>query len=203
MIFAIKNGRLQVKALFQIAFEHFSTPTGQNICPLFLTDINVIEDSLQLPLRNLRAHLRDAVQRITAADRFHPTNSPFHKAFINGFLHQRAAWTGANLALVEGKQRKPFQRFVEESVLFIHNIGKENVRRFTAQLQRDRNDILSRILHDLLAHFRGAGKRDFRDTLRRRQIFTDFAARPVHNVNHTRRNQVADDFHQQQYGQRR
>ncbi|VAU69020.1 Uncharacterised protein [Klebsiella pneumoniae] len=105
-------------------------------------------------MRYLRPHLGNVIQRITAANRLHAPDRPLHKALINGFLHQRAARTGADFALVKREQRKPFQRFVEEGVLFVHHVGKEDVRRFAAQLERDRNDVLGRVLHDLLAHFR-------------------------------------------------
>ncbi len=149
-----QDSRLKVVALLQIAAQHLTTTAGQHIGPLFFADINIVEDGFQLAMRYLRSHLGDVIQRITAANRLHAPDRPLHKALINGFLHQRAARTGADFTLVEREQRKPFQRFVEEGVLFIHHVGKEDVRRFPAQLQGDRNDVLGRVLHDLLTHFR-------------------------------------------------
>jgi hypothetical protein len=67
------------------------------------------------------------------------------------------------VTLVKSKQGKPFQGFIKESIFFIHDVGKEDVWGFTAQLQGHRDDVLGGVLHNLLTHFRGARKCDFGD----------------------------------------
>ena len=79
-------------------------------------------------MRDLCPHLRHAVQRVTAADAFYAANGALHKAFVDGFLHQRAARTSAHFTLVKGKERKTFQRLIEKCILFVHHVGEENVR---------------------------------------------------------------------------
>ncbi|MNC14742.1 hypothetical protein D3C75_625300 [compost metagenome] len=187
VVFTEQNGWLEVITGFQIPFQRFATSAGEHISALLFTDINVVQNGFHLPLRYLRAHLCVHIQRVAAADRFHAADGAFHKAFIYRFLHQCAARAGANFALVESKQRKTFQRFVEEGVLFVHHISKEDVWGFAAQFQRDWNNVLRRVLHDLLANFGRAGKRDFGDAFRRRQIFTDFTPSAVHHVDDSRR----------------
>ncbi len=65
-----------------------------------------------------------------------------HEPFVDRFLDQRARWAGADFALVQRKHREAFERLVEEFVVLIHHIGKEDVRRLAAQFQRDRNQVL-------------------------------------------------------------
>ncbi len=56
-----QNGRLKVIALFKFAIQLLASPTGQNIGPLFFTDIDIIEDSLKLAVGDLRPHLCTAI----------------------------------------------------------------------------------------------------------------------------------------------
>ena len=116
-------------------------------------------------MRDLCPHLGDIIERVTAADRLDAANGPLHKALVDGFLHQRAAWAGADFALVKRKQRKPFQGFIKEGILFLHHVREEDVRGFPAQLEGHRNDVLRGVLHDLLAHLRRPGKRHFGNPL--------------------------------------
>jgi hypothetical protein len=44
--------------------------------------------------------------------------------------------------LAKGKKGDPFERSVPEGIIGMHDIRKENIRRFTAQLQRHGNTIL-------------------------------------------------------------
>ncbi len=42
-------------------------------------------------------------------------------------MHQRAGWAGADLTLVQCEEGKTFERLVEEGIVLIHHIGKEDV----------------------------------------------------------------------------
>jgi hypothetical protein len=92
---------------------------------------------------------------------------------------QRARRAGAYLALVEGEQRETFKRFVEERIVAVHHIGEENVRRFAAQFERHRNEVLGGILHDLPAGRGFTGEGDFGDARARRERRADLRTMPV------------------------
>ena len=78
-----QNRRFEVVAVFQFTFQQLAPPAGEHVCALFFTDINVVEDGFQLPVRNLRAHLRHAVEWVTAANAFDTADGAFHKAFVD------------------------------------------------------------------------------------------------------------------------
>ena len=80
-------------------------------------------------------------------------------------MDQRAAWAGANLALVEGEQHKTFDGLIKEIVILGANILEEDVGGFAAKLQRDRNQVLAGVLHDQTAGGGFAGKGDLGDAV--------------------------------------
>ena len=82
-----QNRRFEVVAVFQFTFQQLAPPACEHVSALFFTDINVVEDGFQLPVRNLRAHLRHAVERVTATNAFDTADGAFHKAFVDRFLH--------------------------------------------------------------------------------------------------------------------
>jgi hypothetical protein len=61
-------------------------------------------------------------------------------------------------------------------------IGKDDLRRFSAQFQRHRNDVLRRRLLDLAAGFERTGERDMIDAGMRAERRTGFLAKARHNV---------------------
>ncbi len=83
-----------------------------------------------------------------------------------------------------------------------HDVGEEDVRRLAAQLNGGRNDVLGRAMHDVRAHRGRAGEGDLGDALAGGQGFAGFFAETVDHVQHARRQQVADDFHQHVDAQR-
>ena len=113
-------------------------------------------------------------------------------------MDQCARWTGTHLALVEREHGKPFEAFVQEFVVFVHDVWEEHRRRLSAQFQGDWDDFFCRSLVDHLADGCGTGERDLRDAIRRRQCHTGFVAESVDDVEHTRWQQIRDLFHQVQ-----
>jgi ParB family chromosome partitioning protein len=73
----------------------------------------------------------------------------------------------------------------------------------SAQLERHRDDVLRRVLHDQAAGGGLAGERDLGDALGRRERLARFQAEAVDDVEHPRGQQVAHDFHQRQNAHRR
>ncbi len=102
---------------------------------------------------------------------------PLHEFIVDRFLHQRAAGASADLALIEGKHGEAFQRFVEEFVVGIHDVRKENIRRLAAQFQRHRNDVVRGVLHDHAPRRRLSGEGNLGDALVLRQRFARFDAK--------------------------
>ena len=117
-------------------------------------------------------------------------------------MHQGPAGAGADLALVQGEHGEAFQRLVQEGVVVIHHVLEEDVRRLAAQLQRHRNDVLGRVFHDLLTNGGRAGEGDLGDARIGGQRLADLDARARHDVQHAGRQQVLDQFDDQQNGGR-
>ena len=129
--------------------------------------------------------------------------SPLHELVVDRSLDQRARRAGADLALVEGEHGEAFERLVEEVVVLGHDVGEEDVGRLAAQLQRDRDEVLGRVLHDQPAGRGLAGERDLGDALVLGQRLAGLDAEAVDDVEHARRQQVADQLHQHHDAHRR
>ena len=85
------------------------------------------------------------------------------KLVVDRSLHQRARRAGADLALVQREHGEAFERLVEEVVVLGHHVGEEDVGRLAAELERHRDHVLGRVLHDQPAGRGLAGERDLGD----------------------------------------
>ena len=151
----------------------------------------------------MRADHGVGVQRVAAFDLLDLFHHLFHKGRVDRFLHQRARWAGAHLALVKEGQHQTFSGFFDKARLGLHDVFKKDVRRFAAQLHGARDDVLGGAFHDVRAHRGGAGEGNLGDAFACGQRLTRFFAVTLHHVEHTRRQQVADQFHQHADAQRR
>src|SRR6202012_2242550 len=106
---------------------------------------------LQLFARSLRTDLGVGIERITRRDRSDSFENPFHEALVYGSMDQRPTRAGADFALIEGKHHKTLGSLFEELVGLRHDVGKEDVWRFSAELECNRSEILARVPQDLLA----------------------------------------------------
>ena len=131
------------------------------------------------------------LQRTGLLDGRHALERPLHESVVDALLNQRAAGTGADFALVEREHHKALDRLVEEVVVLLQHVGEEDVGRFAAQLQRDRNQVLAGVLHDEPAGGGFAGKGDLGHARAGGQRLARLKAVAVHDVQHARRQQVA------------
>ena len=90
--------------------------------------------------------------------------------------------------------REAFERLVEEIVILGHDVGEEDVRGFAAKFQRNRNDVLRRILHDQPAGRRLAGEGNLRNPLALCQRLSGFDAKAVYDVEDAGGQQIADQL---------
>jgi len=96
-----------------------------------------------------------------------------------------------------------FERLVEEVVVLGHHVGEEDIGRLAAELERNRDQVLARILHDEPAGRGLAGERHLRDALVLGERLAGLHAEAVDHVHHAGRQQVADDIHQNHDAHRR
>ena len=136
-------------------------------------------------------------------DLLHPLDCALHELVVDRLLDERAARAGADLALVEREHRKAFERLVEELVVGLHHVGEEDIGRFAAEFERDRDQVLRRVLHDKPAGGRLAGEGDLRDALALGERLASLDAEPVDDVEDAGGQQIADQFHQRQNAERR
>ena len=121
------------------------------------------------------------------------------KPVVNGFMHQRAAWAGAYLPLIEGEHGKAFHRFVQIVIIVLHHIGKKDVWRLAPQLQRGRDQVFRCGMGNCFAGRRGAGKRDFGNARTVGQSRPHIPPKAVHNVQRAGGKEVTNQFHQHQH----
>src|SRR5690606_29573173 len=122
------------------------------------------------------------------------------KALVDGFLNQDTRWTCANLALVQSKHAQTFQGFVQEGIISLHHVFKEDVGALAAQLYRSGDQAVSCGVQDFTADGGGASKGDFGDALGVGQGMACFFTVAGDDVQYASGQQVTDDFHQQQDG---
>ena len=202
LVMALEHGRLDIEAVFQPATQVGTLTASQHGGAFVLAQLQVALNLVHLFLRRLRADHGGRVQRVTLLDFGYTLECALHKAVVDGLVYQRAAWAGAHLTLVQRKHHEAFNRLVEESVVFGGHVVKEDVRRFAAQLQRDRNQVFAGVVHDQAAHRGRAGKGDLGDALAGGQRLAGFGTKAVHDVQHARWQQVAHQLGKHQNGQR-
>ncbi len=100
--------------------------------------------------------------------------------------------------MVEREQHQTFDGFVQEAVVFVHHVFKEDVGGLAAQFQRGGNQVVGSGLGNHAACGGGAGEGDFGDALAGCQRHTGFAAIAVDDVEHTSRQQIGNQIHQNQ-----
>src|SRR5699024_578798 len=79
-----------------------------------------------------------------------------------------------------------------------HHITRKDVRRFTTELQCDRNDILTRILHDEPSCCRLTCKCNLVNILMRRKRLSRFCAKTVYYIENTLWHDILNEFHKMQ-----
>ena len=121
-----------------------------------------------------------------------------HELVVDGFLDQRTRRAGADFALIEGEQHQTFDGLVEEAIVGLGDIGKENIGRLAAQFQRGRNQIVGGGLGNDATCCRGTGEGDLGDAVAGGQRHAGFAAIAVDDVQHAGRQQIGNQFGQDQ-----
>ena len=145
----------------------------------------------------MRAHLRRRIERITDLDLRHTGNGFFHETIEDRFLDESAGRTGADLALVESEEGEAFQRLVQKPVILVHDIGEEDIRRLAAEFHRLRDDRLRGELHDLPAGRRLTREGDLGNARAARERRADFGSVTEDDVEHARRQKIADEVHRE------
>ena len=143
-------------------------------------------------LAGLGADHRIGLARVALLDRLGAGDGLLHELLVDRLLHQHARGAGADLALVQREHGEAFQRLVEEVVVLARDVGEEDVGRLAAQLQRHRDQVLGRVLHDQPTGRGLAGEGDLGDPLRRGERLAGLEPEAVDDVQHARRQQVAD-----------
>ncbi len=202
LVVAFEQGRLDVVAVAELGVQTLGAATDQELGTLFAGDFHVGQDLVELLLGSLCADLGFSIQRVAALDAAGTLQNHADKVVVHVFLNQRAGRAGAHFALVEERQHHAFNGLADEGLFRLHDVGEVDVRRLAAQLDGRRDDVFRSALEDVTANRGRTGERQLGDAGAGGQRFTGFAAVAVNHVQHARRQQVADDFHQHQNAQR-
>src|SRR5450631_1028539 len=194
LVVSLEHGRLDIIAAGKIARQQITGAAGQDLCTLLPADVDVGKDLLELLARRLRADHGGGIQRVTLDDRLDALERALHEPVVDRFMDQRPAWTGADLALVEGEHHEAFDRLVEEVIILGDDILEEDVGGFAAEFERHRNEVLTGVLHDQPARCRLAGEGDLRDAWRGGERLAGLKAEAVDNVEHAWRQKIPDQI---------
>ena len=198
LVVALEQGRLDVVAAGQVAVQVGLVAADQYFSAFLLAQVEVGHDLGQLFLGSLRAHHGVGIERAAHLDRRHARQAALHELVVDRFLDQRTARAGADLALVEGEQHQALDCLVQEAVVLVHHVGKEDVGRLAAQLQRGRDQVVGGGLRDHAAGAGRTGEGDLGDALAGGQRHAGFAAETVDDVEHAGRQQISDQLGQHQ-----
>ena len=102
---------------------------------------------------------------------------------------QTSPWLSANIT-------KPSMALSKKSSSSRADVVEEDVGRFAAELQRHRDQVLAGVLHDQPAGGGLAGEGDLGDARAGRQRLAGLEAEAVDDVEHARRQEVADQLGQ-------
>ena len=177
-------------------------PPVRHLRAFLLADVDIGQDLLHLIVRGLGADHGGRVERVALLDGRDALDGALDELVVDRFLDQRAAGAGADFALVEGEQREAFERLVEEFVVGVHHVGEEDVRRFAAQLQRRRDQVVGGVMGDHAAGGGRAGEGDLGDALALAQSLAGLGAEAADDVQHAGRQQVGDQFGENQNADR-
>ena len=197
---AFEQGGLHVVAAVQVIAKLCLATAAQHLGTLLFAQIQVREDLGQLLFAGLGTHHGVGVQRVAVLDGGHALERLFHELLVNAFLDERAAGAGADLALVEGEQHQTFDGFVEEAVVLVHHVGKEDVGALAAQFQRGGNEVVGRCLGNDATGAGGTGESNFGNALAGGQGHAGFAAITVDDVEHAGGQEVGNQLGQDQDG---
>ncbi|MNZ11725.1 hypothetical protein D3C78_285910 [compost metagenome] len=142
------------------------------------------------------------VQRVATFDLQDLLHHHLHEFVVDRLLHQRTGRAGADFTLVEERQHQAFGGFLDEGRFGLHDVFEEDVRRLATQLHGGRNDVFGGAFHDVRADRGRAGEGDLGDAFAGGQGFAGFFAEALHDVQHARWQQVADQFDQHGDAQR-
>jgi len=198
LVVALEDGRFDVEATGQVARQMGAVAAGQALGAFFLTQLEVGLDLGDLFHRRLRTHHGVGVERVAVLDRLDAGDAAVHELVVDRFVNECARRAGADFALVERKQHQTLDRLVEEAVVVVGYIGEEDVGRLAAKFQRGRDQVVGSSLTDQATCAGGAGEGDLVDAGARGQRVTGFATVAVDDVEHARRQQVGDEFDEDQ-----
>src|SRR5271165_126668 len=163
----LEHGRLYVVSAGQFPGQAVALAADQDFGAFLLADVDVGENLLQLLGRSLSANHHCGIERVALNNRIDALQRALHEAVVDRLLDERAARTGADLALVEREHDKAFDRLVEEVVVLGAHVLEKDIGRLAAELERDWNQVLRGVLHDEPARRRLAGERDLGNTVAR------------------------------------
>ena len=185
-----KYSRFDEPSLFQPRFRRFPAATDE-ARSFLLPDFNIIEDFLHLPFVYLGAHLGRFFPGQAYADAAEAVSQIRDELVINAFLDENPRSGAAYLALVEqDAQLGPIHSHIPVAVV------KVNIGRFAAQFQRSRNQLLHSRIIDVAADFRRSRKGQLLDIGMIEDILASPRALAGNDVDHARRQDIADEMHQ-------
>ncbi len=197
-----EDGRRDVVAAGQVAFQLDAVAAGADRGAFLLADVDVGQDLLELVVAGLRADLRVGVQRVALLDLRGALGGVGDEVVVDAGLDQRPRRAGANLALVEREHREPFQRLVVEGVAVGGDVVEEDVRALTTEFEGDGDDVLAGVLQDQPPGGGLAGEGDLADPGAGRERFARFDAEAIDHVEHPGGQQVGDEIEQHVDGRR-
>ena len=195
-VLALEDGGGDVVPAGEVSTEVHRLATTHQAGAFVLPDLDVVQDLVVLLLAGLRTDHGVAVQRVALYDLLGALGGIDQELVEDRLLDQRPARAGADLALVQREHREALERLVIEVVVLQRDVVEEDVRALAAEFQGDRNDVLAGVLHDQLAGRGLAGEGDLGDAIARGKRLAGFEAEPVHHVEDTLGQQVADEIHQ-------
>ena len=135
---------------------------------------------------------------MTGFNALHTLNRAFQELICNTFLYQCTGRAGTDFTLIQGKHGKAFQCLIQIVIFLIHNVGKEQVWGFAAQLEGHRNNVFGGILHDQLTHCGRTGKGNLGNTRVGRKRTAHLNPVAIDDIQHARWQNVLNQFSQHQ-----
>src|SRR5690606_13508379 len=135
-------------AIRELAAQVEHVTAGEHLRALLLADIEVRFDLLKLVVRSLGTDHGVGIEGVTSLDTLSALYHRVKKVISDRCLNECARRARADLALVEGKHGEALLRLVPVVIVFRHHVVKEDIRALASELERDRNDVLARVLHD-------------------------------------------------------
>src|SRR6516165_8064821 len=172
-----EHGRLVEVPAGELPADLGPLPADQDLGSFAPADLHVGADLLQLLGGYLRADHGLGVQRVALLDLGDPGQRARHELLEDVLGDERARRAGADLALVERVQHQALDGLVQELIVSGHDVAEEDVRRLAAQLQRDWDQVLRRVLHDQPAGDGFTGEGYLGDPRIGRERLADLAAR--------------------------